>query len=286
MDPELKNYRILTMGKFFTVFVLIIISSGCVGEDLGSCPDWGKYRVLFYDKNPDRNEAVYNVVIQYGTGYHRYVRTLDTTRLISDNLLKLLPGKYSFKALLSRTQIETVRRPAIKNGFSYLFADTSANIVKTAFNHVVLDLKLANSMIVVKCHFDAGHNESHQIIKIEVSGPDDDSVKIDMFTGLSNYAQTISSFYEECLYDIKQDSFYYYCVPVICGNYLNFRIYIRDTNDMSIKVLLSRIFLNTSVGQGKVYIFHFNVTPYKIEYMTTSVIDWEDYCHKTIITFY
>jgi len=274
------------MGKFITAFVLAIFSAGCVRDNIYLCPDWGKYRVLFYDKTSVRDKAEYNVVIQDGTCYYRYVRTPDTTQLISDNVLKLFPGKFSFKALLSRTQLETGRRQVIKNGYQYLLADTSANILKAGFNPVVLDFKLANSLIVARCHFDTGHTETHQIAKMEISCPHDDSVTIDMLNGLSNYAQTISSFYEECLYDIKQECFYYYCVPVISGNYLNFKVYVMDKNDKGIKILLSRIFLNTNVEQGKVYLFHFNVTPYKIEYMTTSVIDWNDYCHNTIITFY
>lgn len=286
MDPKLKNYRVLTMGKFITVFVLMTVSFGCVKENLNLCPNWGKYRVLFYDKTTDRYSAEYNVVIQDMAGSHRYFRTPDSAQLKSDKVLKLFPGKYSFKALLSREPLDAVSRPVIKNGYQYMFADTSANIIKASINPVVLDFKLANSLIVVRCHFDAGHTESHQIARMEISCPDDDSVTIDMHTGLSNYAQTVSSFYEECLYDYKQESFYYYCVPVISGNYLNFKVYVRDKNDMSIKILLSRIFLNTNVEQGKAYLFRFNVTPYKIEYMTTSVIDWNDYCHNTIITFY
>lgn len=284
------------MGRIITILILMGIVSGCVKENYDECPDWGKYRVLFYDKTSARERIDYNVIIheistdrtitQNNATSYRYVRTPDTTQLKSGKVLKLFPGDYSFNALLSRASLDVESTPGMRNGHQYLFADTTAQIIKAGINPVELDFQLANSLIVVKCHFDTGYAESHQIFKIEISCPDDDFVAIDMLTGLSNYAQTVSSFYEECLYDDKQESFYYYCVPVINGNYLNFKVYVRDNNDMSVKTLLSGIFLKANIEQGKAYLFQFNVTPYEIEYMTTTVIDWTDYCHNTIITFY
>src|SRR3989339_914926 len=142
------------MAKIITALALMIFSSGCVRENLYLCPDWGKYRVLFYDKTQNRDRLNYNVVIQERSASLAYTRTPDTTQLKSGNVLKLYPGNYLFNALLSTTKLEVSKRPGMKNGYQYLFADTSVKIVKAGINQVKLDFKLANSLIAVKCNFD------------------------------------------------------------------------------------------------------------------------------------
>lgn len=271
-----------TLKNIWIISAIVITS--CINENYDLCPDYGKYRVLFYDMDDKKPLVDYFVCITDKNSINKGINTLNeyilpsgATLLKSDKVLKLYPGKYNFIALLSTDKMICLNKKIqLKNNSPYLYTDTSKTIIKQSYNDVILRFTLANSLIQIKCIIDNEYLSRYKISKVALSCPDDDGIFMDFTTGICNYSQTMSEFYEETLYNEQQDIFFIYCVPVVSSNYLNFKISIDDKYQKTENMLFCRIFLNTDISQGKVYQFRFNVTPFEIQYINTSISEWNE----------
>ena len=274
------------------MFCIIVLLSSCIKEDYEQCPDYGKYRVVFNDADNSKGKTDYNVLIcplekgkvSFANAY-QYYRMADSSLLRSERELKLFPREYSFKALLSQNQMMLAgSNVSLKTGVMYLFADSSASVIKAVLNNVSLRFTLANSLIRVICNFSENPISQYRISKVEISSADDNGIELNMLSGKCNSAQEVTDFYDECVREIDSNVFNYYCVPIVRAKYLNFKVFVEDISAKKTNVLFSRVFLNTDIEQGKVYDYRFDVTPFDIEFKTTSILDWNDYVHSTNIS--
>ncbi len=274
------------------MFCIIVLLSSCIKEDYEQCLDYGKYRVVFNDADNSKGKTDYNVLVcplEKGkatfTNAWQYYRLADSSLLRSERELKLFPMEYSFKALLSQNQMILAGSDvSLKTGAMYLFADSSASVVKAVLNNVSLRFTLANSLIRVICNFSENPISQYRISKVEISSVDDSGVELNMLSGKCNSAQEVTDFYDECVREIDSNVFNYYCVPIVKAKYLNFKVFVEDISANKTNVLFSRVFLNTDIEQGKVYDYRFDVTPFDIKFKTTSILDWNDYVHSTNIS--
>ena len=288
----MKRLQLMRFYDHAMMFCLIVLLSSCIKEDYEQCPDYGKYRVVFNDADNSKGKTDYNVLVcllEKGkvnfTNAYQYYRLADSSLLRSERELKLFPMEYSFKALLSQNQmILAGSNVSLKTGAMYLFADSSASVVKAVRNKVSLRFTLANSLIRVICNFSENPISQYRISKVEISSPDDSGIELNMLSGRCNSAQEVTDFYEECVREIDLNVFNYYCVPIVKAKYLNFKVFVEDISANKINVLFSRVLLNTDIEQGKVYDYRFDVTPFDIEFKTTSILDWNDYVHTTNIS--
>ena len=274
------------------MFCIIVLLSSCIKEDYEQCPDYGKYRVVFNDADNSKGKTDYNVLIcplekgkvSFANAY-QYYRMADSSLLRSERELKLFPREYSFKALLSQNQMMLAgSNVSLKTGVMYLFADSSASVIKAVLNNVSLRFTLANSLIRVICNFSENPISQYRISKVEISSADDNGIELNMLSGRCNSAQEVTDFYDECVRESDSNVFNYYCVPIVKAKYLNFKVFVEDISANKTNVLFSRVFLNTNIEQGKVYDYRFDVTPFEIEFKTTSILDWNDYVHNTNIS--
>jgi len=255
------------------------------------CPDYGKYRVTFYEKSRLYERAAMNAIVIFKSvdrdenisGIIRFTRASGDSVLKQEKPFRLYPGEYNFKAILTKSPIQYNNKMVkIKNKELHVMSDTIERISKQGENRVLLTFALSNSLIEVKCNLSPKYKELYEVGDIEISAPDDRDIFLDTESGICNYSQTITDYYDHFMYSESSDIFEYYCVPFIGGRYLNFRFklyppYINEEseNDQPI-ILQSRLFLNMDIAQGKVYRFTFDVTPYEINYLSTSVRDWFD----------
>lgn len=288
----IKRLQLIRFYDQAMIFCLIMLLCSCIKEDHEQCPDYGKYRVVFNDADSSKGSTDYHVLVcpfEKGktslTDAYQYYRLSDSSLLRSEKELKLFPMEYSFKALLSQNQmILESSSVSLKTGEMYLFADSSASVIKAAWNNVRLRFTLANSLIRVICNFSEDSISQYRISKVEISSPDDSGINLNILSGKCNSAQEVTDFYDECVKENDSDVFNYFCVPIVKAKYINFKVFVEDLFDNKIKVLFSRVFLNTDIEQGKVYNYRFDVTPYDIEFKTTTILDWNDYVHNTNIS--
>lgn len=288
----MKRLQLMRFYDQAIMLFLIVLLSSCIKEDYEQCPDYGKYRVVFNDADNSKGKADYNVLVcplekekMSFTNAYQYHRLADSSLLKSDRELKLFPKEYSFKALLSQNQMILAGSDvSLKTGAMYLFADSSASVVKSVRNNVNLRFTLANSLIRVICNFSQNPISEYRISKVEISSPDDIGIELNMLLGKCNSAQEVTDFYDECVKENDSNVFNYYCVPIVKARYLNFKVFIEDISANKTNVLFTRVFLNTDIEQSKVYNYRFDVTPYDIEFKTTTILDWNDYVHNTNIS--
>ncbi len=288
----MKRLILMRFYNYAIMFFLIVLLSSCIKEGYEQCPDYGKYRVVFNDADTSKGKTDYNVLVcplekekMSFTNAYQYYRLADSSLLKSDRELKLFPMEYSFKALLSQNQmILAGSNVSLKTGVMYLFADSSASVIKAVLNNVSLRFTLANSLIRVICNFSENPTSQYRISKVEISSADDSGIELNMLSGKCNSAQEVTDFYEECVKENDSNVFNYYCVPIVKARYLNFKIFVEDLSTNKTNVLFSRVFLITDIEQGKVYDYRFDVTPYDIEFKTTTILDWNDYVHNTNIS--
>ena len=288
----MKRLPLMRFYDHAMMFCLIVLLSSCIKEDYEQCSDYGKYRVVFNDADNSKGKTDYNVLIcplekgkvSFANAY-QYYRMADSSLLRSERELKLFPREYSFKALLSQNQMMLAgSNVSLKTGVMYLFADSSASVIKAVLNNVSLRFTLANSLIRVICNFSENPISQYRISKVEISSADDNGIELNMLSGKCNSAQEVTDFYDECVREIDSNVFNYYCVPIVRAKYLNFKVFVEDISAKKTNVLFSRVFLNTDIEQGKVYDYRFDVTPFDIEFKTTSILDWNDYVHSTNIS--
>lgn len=288
----MKRLQLMRFYDHAMMFCIIVLLSSCIREDYEQCLDYGKYRVVFNDADNSKGKTDYNVLVcplEKGKvnfiNAWQYYRLADSSLLRSERELKLFPMEYSFKALLSHNQMILAGSDvSLKTGVMYLFADSSASVVKAVQNDVSLRFTLANSLIRVICNFSENSNSQYRISKVEISSPDDSEIELNMLSGRCNSVQEVTDFYDECVRENDSNVFNYYCVPIVKAKYLNFKVFVEDISANKTNVLFSRVFLNTDIEQGKVYDYRFDVTPFDIEFKTTSILDWNDYLHSTNIS--
>lgn len=281
-----------TLSTLLTfTFSLVICANSCIKENYSKCPDYGKYRISLYERSAIDKKAAMSAIVLYSSvesevkssGICSLIRSGGDSLLKLERPLRLYPGLYNFKAFLTKGPIQYNNKMVkIKNQELHVMADTIERVSKQGENRVLLTFLLSNSQIEVKCNLDSKYRDQYLVYDVQMSAPDDRDIFLDTESGSCNYSQTITEYYDYFLYSEASDIFEYYCVPFLGGCYLNFRFKLSpvdvDENsegDESI-LLQTRIFLNMDINQGKVYKFTFDVTPYEINYLSTSVRDWFD----------
>jgi len=274
----------------FTVISLLSANS-CIKENYSICPDYGKYRITFCQRSGIEQKAAMNAIVIYNSvdregsssGVCRFTRAPGDSMLNQEKPLRLYPGDYNFKAFLTKGAIQFNNNMVkIKNRELHVMADTIERVSKRGENRVLLTFVLSNSLIEVKCNLDPKYKNLYQVYDVEMSAPDDRDIFLDTESGCCNYSQSITEFYDYFLYSEISDIFEYYCVPFLGGCYLNFRFRLcplnvdEDSVSEQTIILQSRLFLNMEISQGRAYRFTFDVTPYEINYLSTSVRDWFD----------
>ncbi len=285
----------MNIKSFKTPIIATLISllsaNSCIKENYSICPDYGKYRVTLYEKSRLNQKAEMNAIVIYSSvnsdnslnGINRFTRAPGDSILKQEKPFRLYPGEYTFKAFLTKDSIQYNNKMVkIKNQELHVMADTIERVTKRGENRVLLTFVLSNSLIEVKCNLDPKYKDLYQVCEVEMSAPDDKDIFLDTESGNCNYSQKITEYYDYFLYSDISDIFEYYCVPFLGGCYLNFRFRLypvnedEDSENDETIILQSRLFLNMEISQGKAYRFTFDVTPYEINYLSTSVRDWFD----------
>ncbi|MDP3436003.1 MAG: hypothetical protein Q8S04_02045 [Bacteroidales bacterium] len=281
-----------TLATLLTFTLILLLSaSSCIKENYSMCPDYGKYRITFYERSGIEHNAAMNAIVIFNpidrdnslSGICRFTRAPGDSLLKQESPLRLYPGDYNFKAFLTKGSIQYNNKMVkIKNQELHVMADTIERVSKLGENRVLLTFVLSNSQIEVQCNLDPRYRDLYRVYEVEMSAPDDRDIFLDTESGSCNYSQTITEYYDYFLYSEISNIFEYYCVPFLGGCYLNFRFKLypanedEDSENGKTIMLQTRIFLNMDINQGKAYRFTFNVTPYEVNYLSTSVRDWFD----------
>lgn len=272
--------------KYIIVLAALLSSYSCMKESFNNCPNWGKYKVCFYDRSNLKCSSVNYITLLYSgvdsswaPMLRRYTHTADSLLIDSTGLLRLFPGTYSFRALLCAEGDVLNDRVHLRNGHRYLYAATVDRVQKSPENRVGFHFKLANSMIIVKCTLESSL-EGYEISKVEVTPPEEKSALLNISNGICSYEQCTSSFFDNALYNQSENEWVYYCNPTIAGNYLSFKITLSNSISTIFKTLFTKVFLEIGLEQGRVNRFYLNVTPNKVEYLSSTIIDWTDYNHS------
>lgn len=281
----MKNYI-----NYITASIIVLLSQSCIKENFNNCPDWGKYKVAFYDSSSVECLSLNYVTLLYNGVdsissplFKKYFLTPYSPLIDSPSVLKLFPGSYNFCALLSNEEVILNKRVRLKNGFRYFYANTKNKIEKSALNKVPLIFNLANSMVVIKCSLDSNLNNC-TVEQIAISPPEEKNAQLDISNGLCEYESHTTEYFENTTYHSNGQEWIFYCNPTVPGNDLIFKVTLQDIKSSTPKTLITKIFLETGLEQGKVYRFYLNVTPYKVEYMSSTITDWTDYFHTEEIT--
>ena len=271
--------------KYIIIPIFTLLNHSCIKENFGNCPNWGKYKVSFYDSSNVQCSTINHILLQYNgidsisdPLLSRHFLMPHSTLIDSPNLIKLFPGDYNFCALLSSDQIFLNDTVKFKNGLSYFYANTKDKIEKSPLNKVNLFFNLANSMIEVQCLVDSCLKDCN-VFQVAISPPEDKNRLFNLSTGKCTCEQVTTDFFENAVYNNNDNKWVYYCNPLVAGTDLTFKITLLDTISNIYKVLNTKTFLHTGLEQGKVSTFYLNVTPHKIEYVSSTIIDWIDYIH-------
>lgn len=278
-----NNYILATLS------ILTII--GCIKEETDNCPDFGKYSVSFFDKDSSLRKHDQNVLLYITSDRDTlhvespdYIIKAGERELRASHKFRLYPGIYSFKAIKSQTKMVLEDKYVrLKNGEAYTYASFPGKVSKSPENNFGISFGLFNSLIRVVCTLDLSCDSVFEITRVEVSSPDDTSILLDIENGKCNYAQEMTDYYDSCTIENDSSIFYYYCVPIVRSRYIFFKISIKECYSDKKNTLYSRTFLKTDIEQGKIYDFHFNVTPWSVIYKTTTILDWSTYIKNQII---
>ncbi len=278
--------------QLISALLLLAIVTSCVKEIYTNCPDYGKYKVLFYNKRGSAVRGEMNGAILYRdntglsdeNGTYECLLKEDSSTILTDRRVRLFPGEYRFCSIIRTTESKNIMDIVkMKNRDLHMFADEVDRIIKSGENRVVFEYRIVNSVIEARCTLDESFSEEYYIYDLEISAPDDTDILLDMESGVCNYSTRITEFYDHFRYVEERDIFEYFCVPLISGNFLNFRITIKreqtgDIREVSDDIILkTRLYLISNIEQGKITRFSFNVTPHEIKYLSTTVEDWKDY---------
>ncbi|MCK9627431.1 MAG: hypothetical protein M0R37_02430 [Bacteroidales bacterium] len=285
------------MGNFIgnnnlLVSLLFLTIVGCIKEDTNKCPFFGKYPVTFFDEDSSSSQYNQNVLLHITKNNDTlhiespdYIINAGERELKTACQLHLYPGQYLFKAIKSQNKMSLDdKHVRLKNGEAYTYASFPGKISKSPDNKFGIRFGLFNSLIRVACTVGINNdlNQNFEITKVEISSPDDTSILLDIENGKCNYAQEVTDFYDSCTIENDPFVFYYYCVPIIRSKYIVFKISIKECGSDKKSILYSRAFLKTDIEQGKIYDFHFNVTPWSIIYKTTTISDWSTFINNQV----
>lgn len=270
--------------------LLILTLAACIKEETDRCPYFGKYPVSFFDEDSSlkrNNQNVLFYITNKDTSqaeFPGYTINAGERELKSDCMLRLFPGLYSFRAIKSHTKMNLEdKHVRLKNGEAYTYASFVGKVTKSPDNKFGIRFGLFNSLIRAVCTLDPSNDSIFEITKVEISSPDDTSILLDIENGKCNYAQEMTDYYDSCTIETDPTIFYYYCVPIIRSRYIVFKISIKECDSDKKNTLYSRAFLKTDIEQGKIYDFHFNVTPGSVVYKTTTILDWSTFINDRII---
>lgn len=271
--------------KYITISIIVLFGHSCLKENFNNCPDWGKYKVGFFDSSSVNNLSINYIILLYNgidstsaPLLKKYFLKPYSSVIDSPSVLKLYPGEYHFCALLSSQELFLNDKVKLKNGLRYFYANTKNQIKKSPFNKVPLFFNLANSMIAVNCSLDSSLDVCN-ISRVEISPPEEKNALLNLSDGTCSYEGLTSEYFDTTIFNSKENEWTYYCNPTVPGNDLTFKVILINSNSTNYKTLITKVFLDTGLEQGKVYKFHLNVTPNKIEYLSSSIIDWIDYIY-------
>ncbi|MEA5005971.1 hypothetical protein SDC9_131214 [bioreactor metagenome] len=281
----------IVANNYILGFLLTLTLSSCIKEEIDKCPDFGKYPVSFFDEDTSftkMNQNVLLYVLRNRDTLHikslEYIITAGERELRSEGKFRLYPDLYSFKAIKSQNKMQLDdNHVKLKNGEAYTYASFIGKVSKSPDNKFGIRFGLFNSLIRVVCTLDVSDNSLFEITKVEISSPDDTSILLDIESGKCNYAQEVTDYYDSCTLENEPSVFYYYCVPIVRSRYIVFKISIKEHVSEKRNTLYSRAFLKTDIEQGKIYDFHFNVTPWSVIYKTTTILDWTTFIYNQIL---
>lgn len=272
-------------SKYIIVLLLFFLSNSCIKENFRNCPNWGKYRVGFYTKSNIEYSSINYVTINYSCADTMNRQILKKYNSVSDSLLtypteliRLFPGNYKFSVLLSTEEVTINNLIKIQNGHPYLYATSNNEIIKSPLNKVGFIFNLANSMIAVKCSLDSTFNNC-TICKVELSPPQELYALLNISNGICCYEKQTTDYFDNAIFDNKENEWIYYCNPMVSGNNLIFKITILDKVANIHKILFCKVFLESGLEQAKVSRFYLNVSPHSIDYVSSTITDWIDYTH-------
>lgn len=263
--------------------------TSCVKENYDACPDWGKYRVQFFDTLIRSNETLNVIVASKSQDNHLHMLgsflKIDGTDLLqSQNVTRLLPGKYDFNTIMTADEvIKTGTSVTVRNGKPYFYSHTNDSIVKAEYNKVYLKYNLANVLLQFKCVLRSEYTARYTIVNFRITQPIDNEIYCNLTNGVMNYSASTSEFFDESNYTANDDLFYNYVVPVLKSNYINIEVTLLDNYVNTQKKLFTRIYLNTDLVQGYVYKYGLDVTPNAVNHTTSTLKNWNDYIHNTDI---
>jgi len=271
--------------------LLILTLTACIKEETDRCPDFGKYPVSFFDEDSSLKRNSQNVLLYITNNRDTsqaespdYTINAGERVLKTNGKLRLYPGLYSFKAIKSHIKMNLEdKHVRLKNGEAYTYASFVGKVTKSPDNKFGIRFGLFNSLIRAVCTLDLSNGSIFEITKVEISSPDDTSILLDIENGKCNYAQEMTDYYDSCTIENDPSVFYYYCVPIVRSKYIVFKISIKECDSDKKNTLYSRAFLKTDIEQGKIYDFHFNVTPRSVVYKTTTILDWSTFIYDRII---
>lgn len=262
-------------SRLIISIIITLIISSCIKEDISKCPDWGKYKVAFTDST-DRGNYEYNVLVVADNGQRKekktYTKNSQSYNFQTSSPLKLYPGTYDVSSIISRHNLSNDTIVEIQCGQPYYLSTKEILIKKAALNSYNLEFSLINSLITIRCLVD--DLEQYQINSIEITPALTTNYCLD--TKTIAYSQSISNSYDFCSYIKNDDLYYFYTTPIVKNNFIYFRITIKNTNTGAIKTLITREYLSSDLNPNEVLSYVFNVTPYDIELVRSTLSPWND----------
>lgn len=269
---------------------VILITSSCIGEKTGRCPFWGMYRVNFHHHSNDSYSVSQNITIAVSgdnpsPGLYLCKSTANPVIITSDSPVMLFPGIYQIFALYTGEISQKSRIINLRNGYRYLYAYTTAHIEKRAVNDIRLNFQLANSLITANFTINPEYAISYDLISAFISPPENNNINFNIESGVCNYSTGFSSFFEEMLTDTESNHKYYYCLPVAEGGRIKFRVQLQHRESAETIILNTHINNSSAIEQGMVYSFSFNITPYSLESVGSTVTDWRKFAFGRELIF-
>ena len=277
------------MKATITIASALMLACSCIGENYDNCPDYGKYLVLFKDSSccHDMSSGYMNLYYSEQDGkctpsgvifqYNGH----DTIYHPGENF-KLYPGEYHMTTIVCSSAINYEQKKPFENGYRYLYHRGVHNIQKKRENIIVLEHKLANSMLVVKCVNESDFD--HCITNIKITPPVEQDAILGIQDGRCSCEQDVGLFLEPMYHDNDSDSWYYYCNPLVPGKDIVLEITLADTTEYSSKSLYTRVFMESGLEQGKIHTLHIGVSSNEIGVVLSGITNWEDQYHNPIIS--
>lgn len=285
MVREGKQYNIRKLPIILMhVFGVILMNISCINEMSTYCPEYGKYRVTFYDKDTAQYGRDYKAIAYINSegaleneSYIDMIRPAASNKLISTKESKLLPGKYIFSTILSEDIIfknsDTIE---LVNGRSYFYSLVSREIIKLNNNVVRFKYSLINSLILLHLSISKSDEYRYLIQRAEITPPNDSICHINIKNGSVRGANKQSDFFDDCQFFSDLGNYGYFCVPITKNNMVYVKVTLYDKVEKRTILLKSSLFLDKDIKPGDVCRLYFEITPKELKYLRSGISDWED----------